>query len=145
MKEKGAGDLHDLDFGQNDLTDKSCKPLALAMLENKEIRRLSLYKAEITEKTINVLYKSMSRDHTLQQLTHLNLRDTMVKPDLVKDINELIRKNTYSVNEDVVAQLTREHTLFKSRESQNKAEKRRMDKLAKLKNKNVDQDAQFKD
>ena len=74
MKEKGDGDLHSLDLACNDeFTDRGGTPLVQAMLGNKELRKLSLRKSEITSKSLIIMYKAMVRDKVLSQLSYLNL------------------------------------------------------------------------
>jgi hypothetical protein len=93
MKDKGDGDLHNLDLGSNDeFTDKGCKPFVEAMLANKELRKLSLRGADCTSKSFEILYKAMVRDKVMPQLAYLNLEGTVVAPDLIEDLNEIIRR-----------------------------------------------------
>jgi len=132
-KECGFGDLHILDLSCNDFTDKSCVPFCKALLNNKEIQKLSLRKAECTEASINIIYKAMVRDDKLGKLKTFDLRDTMVKPDLVANLKALITANTFALNADKTIKIESEYRMLKKFERQQAAEKRREQKINKLK------------
>lgn len=99
MKDKGSGDLMNLDLDRNDFTDVGCKLLATNLLENTVIKTLNLGQSQCTEITAKILLKGMKTFNKLGQLTKLYLKGSMIKPNLMDELENIISYNTFTCND----------------------------------------------